>query len=385
MKVKFIIGAIALAMLSVAPAAMAQEDGNRDANGKIVRGPYHTNRFGDNWFVGVAGGVNLFTEGGNKPILSPALDINFGKWFTPSVGMRFGYQGLEVNSWTERGTYDDGSMRPYIQNFNKDKNMYKEQFSFAYIHNDLMWNLSNAIWGYRETRVYNLIPYVHAGYLRTYKLDAGKNEFALGSGILNTFRISNRVGITFDVRHDLTNGRMHFVRNRAGILSATVGIKVNVSKTNWIRCKGDEADKARIADLLAELAKKPQVIERTDTVTVTRVDTVKVAGDKYFPGTIYFERNHSEISAGELQHLDFYVKGVIRTNPDRVFTVTGCADKETGTSERNQVLSEERANNVADVLFKKYGVSRDRIIIKSTGDKENRFDAPELNRVVIIE
>jgi hypothetical protein len=32
---------------------MAQEDGNRDENGKIVRGPYETNRFGDNWFISV--------------------------------------------------------------------------------------------------------------------------------------------------------------------------------------------------------------------------------------------------------------------------------------------------------------------------------------------
>ena len=38
----------------------AQENGNRDAENKIVRGPYETNRFGDNWFIGVAGGINLF-------------------------------------------------------------------------------------------------------------------------------------------------------------------------------------------------------------------------------------------------------------------------------------------------------------------------------------
>ena len=43
-------------------AAQAQETGsrdNRDAQGRIVRGPYETNRLFDNIFVGVAGGVNL--------------------------------------------------------------------------------------------------------------------------------------------------------------------------------------------------------------------------------------------------------------------------------------------------------------------------------------
>ena len=39
--------------------ASAQENGNRDAQNRIVRGPYETNRFFDNIFVGVAGGVNL--------------------------------------------------------------------------------------------------------------------------------------------------------------------------------------------------------------------------------------------------------------------------------------------------------------------------------------
>ena len=40
--------------------ASAQENGNRDAQNRIVRGPYETNRFFDNVFVGVAGGVNLY-------------------------------------------------------------------------------------------------------------------------------------------------------------------------------------------------------------------------------------------------------------------------------------------------------------------------------------
>lgn len=39
---------------------MAQENGNRDASGKIVRGPYETNRLFDNIWLGVGGGVNIY-------------------------------------------------------------------------------------------------------------------------------------------------------------------------------------------------------------------------------------------------------------------------------------------------------------------------------------
>ena len=45
----------------VSLAATAQENGqSRDAQNRIVRGPYETNRFFDNIFVGVAGGVNIY-------------------------------------------------------------------------------------------------------------------------------------------------------------------------------------------------------------------------------------------------------------------------------------------------------------------------------------
>ena len=83
--------------------AMAQENRNRDEQNRVVRGPYETNRFFDNIFIGVAGGVNIY-HGENDSYgkfgrrLAPALDLNVGKWFTPSVGARIGYQsqGLDI-------------------------------------------------------------------------------------------------------------------------------------------------------------------------------------------------------------------------------------------------------------------------------------------------
>lgn len=67
--------------------ASAQENGNRDAQNRIVRGPYETNRFFDNIFVGVAGGVNLYfgendSEGKFGKRLAPAMDIHVGKWLS---------------------------------------------------------------------------------------------------------------------------------------------------------------------------------------------------------------------------------------------------------------------------------------------------------------
>ena len=60
-RLKLFLGAAALAAvaLTASPAVNAQENGNRDENGRIVRGPYQTNAFGDNWFIGAGGGIKV--------------------------------------------------------------------------------------------------------------------------------------------------------------------------------------------------------------------------------------------------------------------------------------------------------------------------------------
>lgn len=63
--------------------------------------------------------------------------------------------------------------------------------------------------------------------------------------------------------------------------------------------------------------------------------------------------------------------------------VTGYADKETGTSERNMELSKERAENVAAAL-KAAGISEDRIIVEYKGSTERPYKKASENRVAIL-
>ena len=44
---------VALVLSSV--CAMAQQKENRDTDGSILRGPYETNSFWSNWYIGVGG------------------------------------------------------------------------------------------------------------------------------------------------------------------------------------------------------------------------------------------------------------------------------------------------------------------------------------------
>ena len=139
-----LLGALTLAavVMTVSPDANAQENNNRDEMYQIVRGPYLTNQFGDNWFIGVGGGINLFINEGYKPAIGPSIDAHFGKWFTPSVGMRVGYQGITSKVWA----YETSVLG---RDMDAEKQMYAQKFGYMYIHGDFLWNFSNAVSGYK--------------------------------------------------------------------------------------------------------------------------------------------------------------------------------------------------------------------------------------------
>lgn len=69
---------------------------------------------------------------------------------------------------------------------------------------------------------------------------------------------------------------------------------------------------------------------------------------------------------------------------DCKYTITGFADKQTGSAQRNMQLSQQRAQNVHDYLVSK-GVSADRLDVIAKGSTENPFPQAYLNRVVIVQ
>lgn len=374
--------AVMAGVLVVSPAADAQENGNRDENGKVVRGAYETNKFGDNWFIGAGAGVNSWIGQGASPKAGVAVDAFVGKWITPTVGIRMGWKGLKDGASAKDGyTIAD------------------EKFNYNSAHVDLLWNLSNLFSGYKETRTWNISVYPSFAYM-----DAAKNnEFGAGVGMLNNFRLGNRVGLYLDLSALATKSDFAGIsprpEKRMGVLpSATFGLTVNLGKTGFKRhslvvpaivpVPFTEAQYNDLKDKVNALEKenkdlKAQIEElknaKPDTVTVSK------AGDLVSPATLYYEIGSTKLSEREEAHLEFYVKNILEQAPDKVFVLTGSADKGTGTAARNQYLSEQRVNNVKKVLVEKYGIAEDHLIVKAEGSTNNRFGSAVLNRVVTIE
>ena len=406
-RLRLFLGAAALAAvaLTASPAVNAQENGNRDENGKIVRGPYQTNRFGDNWFIGAGGGINVFLMDGYKTNIGPSIDAGFGKWFTPAVGMRIGYSGLNTNYWADQPSVLGRTL-------DKEEGKYQQKFGYMYIHGDFLWNISDAIGGYKETRFWDLVPYLHAGFFRSYGLDGTdyhNNEIAAGAGLLHNLRLSERLDLIVDMKAIVVNGRVDNSDGVALLPSVTMGLAVDMGWPNFVRTSTvigaleaatvDQMAALETAAVALELAnatleQQNQQLQNKNANLTDQVNKLKNApagmnaADFYktlSPVTVYFNIGKSTLTVDEMHHLDYIAKNILAKadKQSKVYiTVMGSADSNTGTQKRNQSLSEARGKYVADILTSKYGIAKDRLVVKSEVVKAKAD--PELDRAVKI-
>ena len=259
-----------------------------------------------------------------------------------------------------------------------------------------MWNFSNAVSGYKETRTWNFVPFFGAGWARSYGNGTNDNELAISVGLLNNIRLCNLVDLTLEARHMFVNQRFDGVSRGSrgeGMTSVTMGLTFKLNRRNFKRAAAPvditpylnriealESDntmlsgknKALTDENTALRNRKPEV----ESVTVTTVSATPVA--------LFFEIGRATLDKKELANLDFYVKNALEADKQKTFTLYGGADKATGTADFNRKLSEKRMQYVYDLLVNKYGISKDRLKTVAEGDTNNRFSEPELNRTVII-
>lgn len=406
-RLTFIMGAAALAAvaLTASPAVNAQENGNRDEYGKIVRGPYQTNRFGDNWFIGAGGGINVFLNDGYKTNIGPSIDAGFGKWFTPAIGMRVGYSGLNTNYWSDNPSVLGRTL-------DNEENMYQQKFGYMYFHGDFLWNISDAIGGYKETRFWDFVPYLHAGYFRSYGLDGAdyaNNEIAAGAGLLHNLRLVERLDLIVDMKAIIVNGRVNGSDGVAVLPSVTMGLAVDLGWPDFVRTSTvigaletatvDQMAALEAAAIALELAnatleQENQQLQNANGKLADQVNTLKKNQSKMNPGdfykalspvTVYFNIGRATLTVDEMHHLDYIARNILAKADQQAkvyITVMGSADSNTGTQKRNQSLSEARGKYVADILTSKYGISKDRLVVKSEVVKAQAD--PELERAVKI-
>lgn len=255
--------AIALAALLV--AAMAFSSVNASAQTEDQTGKVVLNGLWDNWFVGAGAGLNLVSESGYENGGGFGLDLYVGKWITPVVGLRIGYTGTNLMVWSDgitaaspKSTYDSG------------EKAYERKTGYAYFHGDVMFDLANFVLGYKENRFWSPIAYVHGGWVREYSNDYTyeNNGYGAGLGLLNNFRICDRLNLTLDVRGTVVGEDTIDNRGFAGIWNILGGLNYDLGKNNWSKVAAATAvGSAALQSQLDALQKKYDALKAKEAAS----------------------------------------------------------------------------------------------------------------------
>lgn len=365
-----------LAMAGVSVAGMAQ---NSETTVPEMKYSVATNSFWSNWFVqaNVVGTAFYSNEEkgwdlSQSPFKGYRNNLGFsvavGKWFTPGLGLRTKFNGV----WGRTVVAEDmGVAVDKKDNANK----------YWTLNEQVLFNLSNMLCGYSNTRVWNFIPYIGGGIGRN--MSADTYAMGLTAGILNTFRLSDRFALNLDLGYGfwerdmdgLDEGALEVPRNpgsRDQMFNVEVGLTYNLGKTRWNKTPDVEALKAlsqsqidalnaQLADAQNENSKLKNMLANQKPTTETKV--VKEIATA--PVSVFFNIGKSKIaSKKDLQNVKELAE--LAKNNDSKIVVTGYADSKTGSAAFNQSLSKKRAEVVANELVK-MGVNRDNIEVVAAG------------------
>ena len=348
-----------------------------------------TNRFWSNWFVTAGGGGLIFFGDHNMQMkfgdrLSPALDIGFGKWFTPGIGIRFMYSGLTIKGATQNGSHSTGKVYDASQWLDEQK------FDFMNIHGDVLFNASNLLCCYNEKRFWSVTPYVGLGWILTWESPRARN-FNASIGLINSFRLSCAFDLNLDVRGTATKDEFDGERGgrkEEGLLSVTVGVTYKFPRRTWGRSTvktitfSDEELRLMREQLKAmndENNRLKDELATSNKVTERVVETNILSA----PYLVTFQISRYALSNEARVNIGFQAK-IMKENKNAVYTIIGYADKGTGTKEFNQFLSKARAEAVYNCLVNEFGVPASQLKITYEGGVDNMFyDDPRVSRAVI--
>ena len=386
-----------LAFAGVTAAASAQQTVTvTDVEVIQVRDKYQviTNPFWSNWFISVGGGAQAFFGnkdhiGSFKERISPTLNVALGKWFTPGLGLRLQYSGLQAKGRTFNETGN------YVVSGPVDDRYYKQKWDYMNLHGDILFNLNALFGGYNPDRVYEIIPYVGAGFTHSYS-KPHRESATINAGIINRFRVSRAVDINLELSavgvEGKFDGETGGKRDYDAMVGATLGL------TYYFPTRGFQRPTPQIISELelqqmrnqmnamaaANLALQQQLANAQRPIVAEEAEEVVITDVNIAPRTVFFEINSSVLSPREEMNLS-YLAAKMKEFPNTTYTVYGYADSATGSPSYNQELSQKRAQAVVNTLVKKFGVDSSRLKVDSGGGVDKLGKTIYLNRVVLVE
>ncbi|WP_172952905.1 OmpA family protein [Prevotella intermedia] len=338
-----------------------------------------TNSFWSNWFVqagidwnawysGQEHGADLKVSPFKDFRSNPGVALAIGKWFTPGLGLRVKAQGI----WGKR-VGDNDAPTSKVDNGNK----------YWIAQGQAMFNLTNMFLGYSENRLLDIIPFVGAGVGRSMSHDYYAT--GLSAGVQASARLSKFTRLYAEAGWNRYEGDLdgydQYYGNRGwdshdNNLYVELGLQFNLGKTGWGKTPDLDAINAqhqaaldalnsRLRDAEAENARLREALANQKPVETISESVKELIST---PISVFFNIDKTNIaSQKDLVNVRALAKYAVDNNNNLL--VTGYADSATGTPQRNQWLSEERAKTLANELVN-MGVQSNKITQVGKGGVE---------------
>ena len=342
----------------------------------------------DDVYVGVNTGASMqlhpHTMGydGHRDAIRSVSSVRVGKYLLPTVGFELeGQVGMA----------------------NRDKFV-----DHVMLGGNLLFNVNNMVHKYKgEPDKFEFVPFVGLGWHHT--TDVVTNNIASKIGVQVNYNFGKnkewQINLIPSINYVMTDngfnkmtGQPRFDIHRA-YLNGQIGITYkfkNSKKThNFVLCPytytNDDYKKLmeKVEKYENALARAKEVFNK-DTKTISEQQkeierllskVAPVENVMIVNSAIGFEIGKKDILPTHIATLQALVDMIKYT--DTKLTIIGYADAKTGSKERNLKLSEERVNNVKNILIK-MGMNADNIEMKAMGDTEQPFEENNTNRTVVF-
>ena len=334
---------------------------------------FEANPFWHNWFVSANFGANAFmaehsSQAKFRNTITFMPELAIGKMFNPWWGLRLQGGGGSLHGFT----YDA-----------------KEMLHMHYMHLniDFMLGLINFFGKYKPDRVFDIVPFFGVGGMTR----KHQQSFTIHGGVQGKFRLSERFDANIEFQGMIFNDKMvevgGFPNDGLGGLTAgfTYYFKGRGFRTAPKQALIDEMAAANLvlANQVNQLQNRPPQIKVVEKEVIKPVEK-KVDIIESIPSTIPFKFN-SAVVQDVYDPLIYNIGTFMKNNPNTKIRIVGYADK-FGPINVNLSVSKERAEAVANMLKKDYGVSSDRMQIEYVGKEKPYYkNNNKWNRCVMVE
>ena len=343
------------------------------------------NVFTPHWYAQAQiGGQYTLGEIGFGKLLSPNVQVGVGYNFNQVVGAR-----LSLNTWQSKAGQ------------NVAGNTYKWKWNYVAPMVDATFNLTNLFCEYNPDRVVEFGVFGGIGANIAWGNDeaadaqkailagAGKNladiqtplenlwdgtktRFVARVGANVDFRVSERVKLGVELSANTLSDKYNSKKagNPDWYFNALVGVKVALGETHTTKVIPAPKPVEKIIE---------RIIEKPAPAPAPKVESKVV--EENFRRDIFFPIGNTNIAKSQTTKIAEIVE-YMKENPDAKITLTGYADKGTGSAAFNDKIAARRALTVYNTLAAK-GVAKSRMIKESKGCRVQPFEENDMNRVTI--